>query len=328
MSRPSASETRPTSPRAAQLPWRVVALYQFSTFADCEAIRQLLAQICAANGIKGTLLLAREGINGTIAGSDHGIDQVIAHIRSLPGCAAIEVKQSRAATLPFHRMKVRIKREIVTMGQPDLDPGRGAGKYIAPADWNALIDRPDTILIDTRNDYEVAIGSFTGALDPGTTTFRDFPAWFSANRDSLLARSPAPKIAMFCTGGIRCEKATAYLKSEGLEDVFHLKGGILAYLEQMPPEQSRWQGECFVFDERVSVTHGLGAGTHELCRACRVPLSPDQRASELYVPGVSCPACHEDRTGAQRERYAERQRQTELAELRGTAHIGASPSAK
>ncbi|APR54296.1 rhodanese-related sulfurtransferase [Sphingomonas koreensis] len=303
-------------------PIRVVALYQFTPFADLEQIKAPLAQACCGLGVKGTLLLAREGINGTIAGSDDAIERVLAHIRALPGCADIEVKESRAPAMPFHRMKVRLKQEIVTMGQPDIDP-LDTGHYVAPADWNALIDRPDTIVIDTRNDYEVALGSFAGAIDPQTRSFRDFPEWFQANRDRLLDGEVKPKIAMFCTGGIRCEKSTAFLKAEGLDEVYHLKGGILAYLETIPPEQSRWEGECFVFDERVSVGHGLTPGDNQLCRACRMPVTPEQRNSPLFVEGISCPACHGERTDEQRARYAERHRQTMLAEARGEAHVGA-----
>ena len=303
-------------------PIRIVALYRFTMFRDCEAIRGPLALMCCSHGVKGTLLLAHEGINGTIAGPVEEIDHVLAHIRALPGCADIEVKESRAPAMPFHRMKVRIKPEIVTMGQPGIDPPSGAGHYVAPQDWNALIDQPDTILIDTRNDYEVAVGSFAGAVDPHIRTFRDFPAWFHAHREELLARDRLLKVAMFCTGGIRCEKATAFLRAEGLDEVYHLKGGILAYLEAVPPEQSRWQGECFVFDERVTVTQDLQPGSHELCRACRMPIGPEQRGSPLYMAGVSCPACHADRSDEQRRGYAERQRQTGLAEARGATHVG------
>lgn len=312
----------------AVLPIRIAALYRFNRFEDCAALREPLAAVCAAHGVKGTLLLASEGINGTIAGSDEAIDQVLAYISGLPGCADLDVKESRAAAMPFHRMKVRIKREIVTMGQPDIDPEAGAGHYVAPQHWNALIDSPDTIVIDTRNDYEVALGTFADAIDPGTRTFRDFPAWFRAHRADLERRGTPPKIAMFCTGGIRCEKATAFLRAEGLGEVYHLKGGILAYLETVPPEESRWQGECFVFDERVAITHGLEPGTHALCRACRMPVGPEQRASPHYVEGVACPACHADRTDEQRERYAERHRQVALAEKRGDAHIGSSRQAR
>jgi UPF0176 protein len=305
------------------LPIRVVALYRFTPIPDCEAIRGPLARACRSHHIKGTILLAREGINGTIAGRDADVEALLAHIRTVPGCAAIDIRESRAPTLPFHRMKVRIKREIVTMGESGIDPLSDVGHYVAPQDWNALIDEPGTILIDTRNDYEVSVGSFAGAIDPHTRTFRDFPAWFQANRAALLGEGARPKVAMFCTGGIRCEKATAYLRSEGVDDVHHLKGGILAYLEMVAPEQSRWRGECFVFDERVTVTHGLAPGSHELCRACRTPIGDEQRGSPLYAEGVSCPACHANRSDAQRAGYAERHRQTRLAEARGTAHVGA-----
>lgn len=299
-------------------PIRVAALYQFARFDDPATIRGPLAASCRAHGVKGTLLLAREGINGTIAGSDDGIAAVLAHVRSLPGCAGIEVKESRAAAMPFHRMKVRLKREIVTMGQPDIDP-LDTGHYVAPQDWNALIADPDTVVIDTRNDYEVAIGTFAGAVDPGTATFRDFPAWFDAHRGELAGK----KVAMFCTGGIRCEKSTAFLKARGVDDVFHLKGGILAYLEQVPVAQSRWQGECFVFDERVSVGQGLAPGSYGLCRACRLPVGDAERASPLFEDGVRCPACHDTRTEAQRAGYRERHRQAMLAQARGEAHVGA-----
>jgi UPF0176 protein len=302
----------------AQLPIRVAALYQFARFDDLPAIQRELAALCCGRGVKGTLLLAREGINGTIAGSDEAIGAVLTHVRALPGCADIDVKESRAAAMPFHRMKVRLKREIVTMGEPDVDP-LDTGHYIAPEDWNALIAEPGTILIDTRNDYEVAIGTFAGATDPKTKSFREFPDWFRANRARFDA---APKVAMFCTGGIRCEKSTAFLKAEGIDQVYHLKGGILAYLEKVPEAESRWEGDCFVFDERVSVRHGLEQGDYDLCRACRMPVGPEERASPHYEEGVSCPACHAARTDEQRARYAERHRQAKLAEARGEAHVG------
>lgn len=305
---------------------RVAALYKFAPFEDCEATRHALAALCCANGIKGTLLIAHEGINGTIAGSGAGIETVLTHIRALPGCADLDVKTSWAETPPFHRMKVRIKREIVTMGQPDIDPLTDAGHYVAPEGWNALIADPSTIVIDTRNDYEVAIGSFEGAIDPGTKTFRDFPDWFRAQRDALIGEGTPPRIAMFCTGGIRCEKATAFLKAEGLDEVYHLKGGILNYLESVPPEESLWRGECFVFDQRVAVTHDLAPGSNELCHACRRPVSEEDRLSPLYAEGVSCPACHHERTDEQRAGYAERHRQTLLASGRGYSHIGPLPA--
>ncbi|BCG93025.1 oxygen-dependent tRNA uridine(34) hydroxylase TrhO [Mesorhizobium sp. 131-2-1] len=300
-------------------PIRVAALYRFARLDGFEALRAPLAAFCCGRGIKGTLLLAREGINGTVAGSEAAIAALIDHLNSIEGLAGIEVKYSVAAEMPFHRMKVRLKREIVTMGVEDLDPASSAGTYVAPADWNALISDENTIVIDTRNAYEVSIGTFKGAVDPATASFREFPAWVERHRDELEGR----KVAMFCTGGIRCEKATAYVKSLGFEDVFHLKGGILKYLEEVPAEQSLWQGECFVFDERVSVSHGLAEGEAELCRACRHPLTVEDRLSPHYAAGTSCPHCHEVRSDADRARYAERQRQVELAEARGKApHIG------
>ena len=286
-------------------------------------MRRDLAHLCCSKGVKGTLLLAGEGINGTIAGSDDAIDTVLAFIRRMPGFADPEVKYAAAETMPFHRMKVRVKREIVTMGQPGIDPLNGVGHYVSPQDWNALISEPGTIVIDTRNDYEVAVGSFTGAIDPKTASFRDFPAWFRAERDRLLGAGERPKIAMYCTGGIRCEKSTAFLKAEGLDEVYHLQGGILNYLETVPAAQSLWEGECFVFDQRVAVDHGLEAGTHVLCHGCRRPVSADDQASPLYTAGISCPACHATRTDEQRASAAERDRQEHLAKARGTSHIGA-----
>lgn len=231
----------------------VAALYRFAPFDDPAALRQPLLELCAANGVMGTLLLAREGINGTIAGSEAGISAVVAHIRALPGCADLDIKYSMAAAMPFGRLKVRLKKEIVTMKVPGVDPAREVGAYVAPADWNAVIDDPDTIVIDTRNDFEVGYGSFAGAVNPQTKSFGDFPGWWRDHAADFAGK----RVAMFCTGGIRCEKSTAFLKSEGVADVVHLKGGILAYLEQIPEADSRWQGSCFVFDERVSVGHGL-----------------------------------------------------------------------
>lgn len=300
---------------------QVAALYRFARFRDPAALREPLLALCEAQGIKGTLLLAREGINGTIAGAPDAIDRVLAHIRAMPDCADLEVKFSTADTMPFHRLKVRLKREIVTMGLPDIDPLTGVGHYVRPAEWNALIEQPGTILIDTRNDYEVKVGTFAGAVDPETASFSDFSAWFEKHREEIAA---APRVAMFCTGGIRCEKATALLRAGGIDQVYHLQGGILKYLEDVPAEASRWQGECFVFDERVAVGHGLTPGTHGLCRACRMPVSPADRTSPLYEEGVSCAACHATRDDAQRAGYAERHRQARLAEARGAAHVGAA----
>jgi len=290
----------------------VAALYHFTRFADPAALKGPLARTACAHGVRGTLLLAAEGINGTIAGTRRGIDAVLAHIRALPGCAGLEWKESAADAMPFGKMKVRLKREIVTMGQPDVDPRASVGHYVEPADWNALITAPDVAVIDTRNDYEVAIGSFAGAVDPGTRSFRDFPAWWRANADRFAGK----RIAMFCTGGIRCEKSTNWLLSQGVGDVFHLKGGILKYLEDVPARDSLWQGECFVFDGRVSLTHGLQQGRHGLCHACRRPLAPEDRERPEYEEGVCCHYCVGEYDEADRARFRERQRQVARGELK------------
>ncbi|PPB79672.1 UPF0176 protein [Albidovulum inexpectatum] len=296
----------------------VAALYHFTQFTDPEALRQPLLKLARQMGVRGTILLANEGINGTIAGSRVGIDAVLAHIRSLPGCAELEWKESHADTMPFGRMKVRIKREIVTLGMPDVDPRRAVGTHVAPEDWNALISAPDVVVIDTRNDYEVAIGTFEGAVNPGTRRFRDFPAWWREN----AARFSNHRVAMFCTGGIRCEKATSYLLQEGASEVFHLKGGILKYLESVPEEASLWRGECFVFDDRVAVGHGLRLGRHALCHACRRPVSPEDMAHPDYEEGVQCPACRDEYDASDRARFRERHRQVMLARARGLNHLG------
>jgi len=298
---------------------RVAALYRFCRLERFADLRAPLAAFCSALGIKGTLLLAREGINGTVAGSNAAISALAAHLEAMPELAGMEIKYSSSNDMPFHRMKVRLKREIVTMGQPDIDPLRDAGAYVAAGDWNALISDPDTIVIDTRNDYEVSLGTFAGAINPETAKFGEFPAWFEAQQPDFKGK----KIAMFCTGGIRCEKATAYVKSLGIDEVFHLKGGILKYLEEVSESESLWQGECFVFDERVSVGHGLEIGEAELCRACRHPVLPEERNSLKFQAGISCERCFDSRTEADRQRFAERQRQVELAEIRGRGrHIG------
>ena len=295
----------------------VAALYHFTRFEDPAALKPPLAELCEASGVRGTLLLAREGINGTIAGSRAGVDAVLAHIRALPGCADMEWKQSAAREMPFRKLKVRLKREIVTMGQPDVDPRARVGHYVEPADWNDLIRDPEVAVIDTRNDYEVAIGSFEGAVDPNTQSFGQFPAWWEANK----ARFHNKKIAMFCTGGIRCEKSTNWLLAQGVEEVYHLKGGILKYLEEVPADDSTWQGECFVFDGRVSVGHGLVEGPHELCHACRRPILPEDRARPEYEQGVSCHHCVNETSDSDKARFRERQRQIELAKERGESHL-------
>ncbi len=301
----------------------IVALYRFARIADPEALRVRLETLCRRVGLRGTLLIASEGVNGTMAGPRGGVRDLITALEAEPGVAPLELKYATADGPPFHRLKVRVKSEIVTMGRPDLDPPTGAGAYVAPQDWNALIADPDTIVVDTRNDYEVAIGTFVGAVDPRTPSFRDFPEWFEREGRALLAERKRPaRVAMFCTGGIRCEKATALLKAEGVDAVFHLKGGILKYLETVPQTESLWRGECFVFDERVAVDHGLEPGTHSLCRGCRMPVSPEGRQSPLYVEGVCCNHCH-DRDPARQAGYAERQRQVEIAAALGVDHVGA-----
>ncbi|MGJ8610242.1 MAG: rhodanese-related sulfurtransferase [Octadecabacter sp.] len=302
--------------------YTVAALYHFTPFEDPAAIKGPLAAVCAAGDVMGTLLLAREGINGTIAGPRAGIDAVLAHIRALPGCADFEWKESSASVPPFNRMKVRIKREIVTMGQPDVDPTASVGSYVSPQEWNELIASPDVAVIDTRNDYEVAIGTFDGAIDPMTRSFGEFPAWWEANKDRFHNK----RIAMFCTGGIRCEKSTNYLIGQGVEDVYHLKGGILKYLEEVPQADSSWDGECFVFDARVSVGHGLKEGPHVLCYACRRPLMPEDQSLPEFELGVSCHQCAGDTSEADKNRFRERQKQIALSAARGETHVGPAAS--
>jgi UPF0176 protein len=290
--------------------YTIAALYHFTRFTDPATLKPALLTCCTDNDIKGTLLVAREGINGTIAGSRAGIDAVIAHIRNLPGCADLEWKEATSVDAPFGKMKVRLKKEIVTMGQPDVDPLAHVGNYVDPADWNELIQSDDVAVIDTRNDYEVAIGTFQGAVDPETKSFGEFPAWWQENKDRFHNK----RIAMFCTGGIRCEKSTNYLLGQGVEDVYHLKGGILKYLEETPQESSTWDGECFVFDNRVSVGHGLKPGPHDLCHGCRHPILPADKNRPQYEAGVSCHKCFDVTSDSDKARFRERQRQ--LAPLR------------
>ena len=297
--------------------YTIAALYHFTRFADPAAYKGRLAQTAFAHGVTGSLLLAPEGINGTIAGSNAGIAAVISQIRALPGCADLEWKESASPTPPFAKMKVRLKREIVTMGQPDVDPAARTGNYVVATDWNDLINRDDVAVIDTRNDYEVAIGSFDGAIDPGTQSFGEFPAWWQANKHRFHNK----KIAMFCTGGIRCEKSTNYLLGQGVKDVYHLKGGILKYLEDIPQKESTWQGDCFVFDGRVSVGHGLEIGPHLMCYACRRPILPEDRNRPEFETGVSCHHCNAETSQNDKARFRERQKQVTLARARGTDHL-------
>ena len=300
-------------------PFLTAAFYRFVTLDDTPVLRTQLLATCAAHQVKGNVLLATEGINGTIAGPVDGVRAVLAWLRSDPRLAALPHKEALGTRDPFYRMKVSLKREIVTLGVPDVQPAQNAGTYVSPQEWNQLIRQPDVVVVDTRNDYEVAIGSFQGAIDPLTHSFSEFPQWVERNQALLRGKS---KVAMFCTGGIRCEKSTAYLRHLGFDEVYHLDGGILQYLETVPEEESLWQGECFVFDERVAVGHGLQPGHYTLCRSCRLPLNAADRASPLFVEGVSCPHCHGKTTATQKQAYAERQRQMVLAAERDQAHVG------
>jgi UPF0176 protein len=296
----------------------ICALYKFTRLNDHESMREPLLDFMLERDIRGTLLLADEGINGTVAGSREAIDELLGKLISDARLADLDHKESLSETNPFYRTKVRLKKEIVTMGISGIDPLQAVGTYVDPADWNELISDPDTVLIDTRNDYEIGIGTFRNATNPETDSFREFPAYVRKHLDPVQHR----KVAMFCTGGIRCEKSTAYLKELGFENVFHLKGGILKYLEEIPPEESLWEGECFVFDNRVSVGHGLKEGCYDQCHACRMPITDEDKLSGYYEEGVSCPHCHDRHTAERRERLMERERQIKLARSRGEAHIG------
>jgi UPF0176 protein len=287
----------------------VAALYRFTRFEDPESLRAPLAKVCRDNGVRGTLILAREGVNGTIAGTREGVDAALGAIRSLPGCAGLDVKESVADAPPFRKMKVRLKAEIVTMGRPDVDPTARVGVHVDPGDWNHLIRSDSVVVIDTRNAYEVGIGTFSGAVDPGTGSFREFPDWWRANAERFAGRP----VAMFCTGGIRCEKASNFLLGEGVGEVYHLKGGILKYLEEVPEAESLWEGECYVFDRRVSVGHGLEPGVHTLCHACGRPFPPEATDDPAYERGVSCPACVEEYDEVRRAGFRQRQRQIDRA---------------
>ena len=296
----------------------VAALYKFAKLPDYREIQKDLLDFCVAKGLNGTLLLATEGINGTVAGTREGVDALMQFLRGDARLADIEYKVSYADKMPFDRMKVRLKKEIVTLGVPGVDPNKKVGKYVDPKDWNTLISDPEVVVIDTRNGYEYDIGTFQGAIDPHTTTFREFPSYVQRNLDPAKHK----KIAMFCTGGIRCEKATSFMLDQGFEEVYHLQGGILKYLEKIPAEQSMWKGECFVFDQRIAVGHGLKVGTHDQCFACRHPVSQEDKDSSSYQAGISCPHCIDTLPQKTRERAIERHKQNELAHKRGEPHIG------
>ncbi|WP_290702034.1 rhodanese-related sulfurtransferase [Amphritea sp.] len=297
----------------------VCAMYKFVALEDFEMLREPLHKVMQDNGVRGTLLLAREGINGTVAASRTGIDALLSWLQSDPRLADIVYKESIDDSNPFHRTKVKLKKEIVTMGVEGIDPKRVVGTYVKPEEWNALISDPEVTLVDTRNDYEVQVGTFKDAINPVTDTFREFPQYVKDNLDPEKNR----KVAMFCTGGIRCEKSTAYLKEQGFDEVYHLEGGILKYLEEVPQEDSLWEGECFVFDNRVTVNHQLEKGSYDQCHACRLPLTAEQMQSDQYQAGISCPSCYDSQSEEQRQRFEERQKQMKLAQLRGDAHLGA-----
>jgi len=298
----------------------VAALYRFAALPDFVALKDPLYQLMIEHEVRGTLLLAKEGINGTIAGSRQGIDRILDWLKSDPRFANLEAKESYVDTPPFYRTKVKLKKEIVTMGVEGIDPKDIVGTYVEPADWNALIADPEVLVLDTRNKYEVDIGSFENAINPETDSFRELPAYVEKHLDPVKHK----KVAMFCTGGIRCEKSTAFLKRQGFNEVYHLKGGILKYLEEVPETESKWRGECFVFDNRVTVNHQLEKGQYDQCHACRRPITEDDKQSPHYKKGVSCHHCYQSHSVQQRQRYQERERQIELAKRRGEAHMGHS----
>jgi len=304
-------------------PTVIAALYRFVRLDNFESLREPLLQFMLDNQVRGTLLLAAEGINGTVAGNEASITRLLDYLRQDERLRELDYKLSYDDDVPFYRSRVKLKREIVTMGVEDIDPALG-GTYVDPRDWNALISDPQVTLIDTRNDYESAIGSFDGAILPETTTFREFPDYVKQNLDSSEHR----KVAMFCTGGIRCEKSTAYLRKQGFDEVYHLRGGILKYLEEVPEEDSMWQGECFVFDNRVSVNHALEKGSYDQCHACRRPITEEDKRNDRYQPGISCPACHDSHSDEDRARYHEREKQVRLARQRGELHIGADAASQ
>jgi UPF0176 protein len=295
----------------------IAALYRFVRLDNYRLLRQPLLDLMLEQQVRGTLLLAAEGINGTIAGNAQAIVCVLDFLRRDERLSDLDCKLSYDDEMPFHRSRVKLKREIVTMGIEDLDPAQG-GTYVDPGDWNALIDDPDVTLVDTRNAYESAIGSFEGAILPNTDSFREFPDYAKQHLDPGVHR----KVAMFCTGGIRCEKSTAYLRQQGFDEVYHLRGGILKYLQEVPEAESRWRGECFVFDNRVSVNHALEKGSYDQCHACRLPITEEDKHSERYQPGVSCPACYDSVSADDKNRFRERERQVRLAGERGEQHLG------
>jgi len=319
------TNSTPTSPVDAALqsqPYLTAALYKFVDLPDYRALREPLLACCEAHQVKGTLLLASEGINGTIAGPEAGVRAVLAHLHADPRLASLQHKEAWADKPPFLRMKVRLKKEIVTLRVPELDPNRTVGQYVKPQDWNALLADPEGVVIDTRNDYEVVIGTFKGAINPNIKTFTELPAWLDAQPALQAGPAKKTKVAMFCTGGIRCEKSTAYLKEQGFDEVYHLEGGILQYLEDVPKEESLWEGDCFVFDNRVAVNHNLEKSDYHQCYACRLPITDEDMQSKKYESGVSCPHCFGTHTEDQLSRFREREKQVNLAKMRKQEHVG------
>ncbi len=296
----------------------VAALYKFADLPGYKALKSPLLRVCQHHGITGTLLLAAEGINGTVAGTRGAIDSLLGYLKSDPRLADLEHKESYCDEMPFYRTKVKLKKEIVTLGVPDVNPANLTGRYVQPQEWNDLISDPEVLVVDTRNDYEVGIGTFKNAINPKTNTFREFPEFVQQN----LSHAKDKKIAMFCTGGIRCEKSTAFLMQQGFKEVYHLKGGILKYLEEVPASESLWEGECFVFDNRVAVNHQLKPGEFDQCHGCRNPLSKSDRESAHYLPGICCPHCYDKLTPDQITRFSERHKQIQLAKERNEQHIG------
>lgn len=296
----------------------VSAMYKFVVLENFKALQAPLLTYMENNEIRGTLLLAKEGINGTVSGTKASIEKLHEWLAKQPGLSDIGHKESFHKKQPFNRTKVKLKKEIVTMGIEGVNPNQVVGTYVKPNEWNALISDPEVILVDTRNDYEYDIGTFENALNPNTQTFREFPAYVKENLDPKKHK----KVAMFCTGGIRCEKSTAYLKDLGFKDVYHLEGGILKYLEEVPKEESLWKGDCFVFDERVAVDHDLKKGQYDQCFGCRYPITEADKKSEFFQQGISCPRCFNTLTDKQMQRFSEREKQSQLAKDRGEDHIG------
>ncbi|MDG2001553.1 MAG: rhodanese-related sulfurtransferase [Alphaproteobacteria bacterium] len=305
----------------------IISFYKFVTILDLEKLKIQIENICLMFETKGTILIAPEGINGTIEGSKDNIEKFLETLKNDKNFSDIIPKYSYSSKDSFNRMKVRLKKEIVTIGNTEVNPNKYIGKYIEPNDWNELISDPNTILIDTRNEYEVAIGTFKGAINPKTKSFRDLPNWIKNNLENVDNNYKNKKIAMFCTGGIRCEKSTSYLVQKGFTNVSHLKGGILKYLENIPKKESLWDGECFVFDQRVSVAEKLKPGSYFMCHGCRMPLKPEDTKLKSYIHGVSCKYCHNKKSAESKKRYADRQKQINLALERGEKHIGSKPMA-